>query len=475
MSAALKKRNSSKEKPHVRLQVLAGLARQLLSFHGSYRQYFQRHTVNISDKAYQYVKGLFQAGKKNMERMEEKVPGVQYDPLQHFLSDADWDWRPVTDKLARDADKLLGGFDDSALYIDETGIPKKGKMSVGVSRQWCGQLGKTDNCQVAVFATLGRGRFSTPIDCRLYLPSEWTDDRERCLNAKIPEQEIVFKSKHVQAIEMVLHARSNGVRFNWVGCDGFYGSNPAFLRVLDECNEQFVADVHCDQRIYVEDPKPVVPAVKSKRGRKPSKLKAQVKAIRVDKWVEQQPDCEWRRVAVRDSSKGKLVVDILHQRVWLWDGDEEKARLWHLIVRREANSPTKKKYSLSNASDDIPVEKLAYMQAQRYWVERPFQDGKNECGLGDYQARGWLAWHHHMTLVMMAMLFMLDQRIKNKKEIPLLSCADIATVLKSILPQRDVTESEVLAQLEKRHRKRQASIDSAYEKQNRDGMLDFAS
>lgn len=405
-----------------------------------------------------------------MERMEEKIPGAQYDPLQYFLSDADWDWKPVTEKVAQDVDKLLGGFDDSALYIDETGIPKKGKMSVGVSRQWCGQLGKTDNCQVAVFATLGHGRFSTPIDCRLYLPREWTDDQARCLKAKIPNAEILFKSKPVHAVEMVARARGNGVRFNWVGCDGLYGSNPAFLRALDESAEIFVADVHSDQRIYLEDPDPIIPEAQSKKGRKPCRLKAQTTAIRVDKWVEQQPDEQWQRVAIRESTKGKLFVDILHRQVWLWDGEEATAKLWHLIVRRELNSPAKKKYSLSNASSDISSEKLAYMQAQRYWVERPFQDGKNECGLGDYQARGWLAWHHHMTLVMMAMLFMLEQRITNKTDIPLLSCADIAVILKATLPRRDVTEAEMLGQLEKRHRKRQASIDSAYEAQCATGL-----
>ena len=403
--------------------------------------------------------------------MEERVPGTQYDPLQYFLSDADWDWTPVTEKIAQDADKLLGGFDDSALYIDETGMPKKGKMSVGVARQWCGQLGKTDNCQVGVFATLGRDRFSTPIDCRLYLPREWTNDKKRCRKAKVPAQEIVFKTKHEQALEMVFRARKNGVRFKWVGCDGFYGGNPEFVRALADNGEEFMADIHCDHRIYLEDPKPIVPAAKSGRGRKPSKLKAQTRACRVDKWVAKQPEELWQRVKVRDSTKGKLLVDILHQRVWLWDGKENKARKWHLVVRREITSPKKKKYSLSNASASIPVKRLAYMQAQRYWVERPFQDGKNQCGMGDYQARGWLSWYHHMTIVMLAMLFMTEQRLQHQADIPLLSCGDITTVLKSILPRRDITEKEILRQLEIRHRKRQDSIDIAYEKQRASGLL----
>lgn len=406
-----------------------------------------------------------------MERMEEKVPGAKYDPLQYFLSDSNWDWCPVNDQVAKDADKLLGGRKDSALLIDECGIPKKGKMSVGVSRQWCGQLGKNDNCQVAVFATLGYGRFSTPIDYRLYLPKSWTDDEERCLRAKVPADKIVFQTKHEQALDMVFHARKNGVRFNWVGCDGFYGKNSKFLRVLDDNDETFMADVHKNQKIYIENPNPLVPEAKSNKGKCPSKLKAQEQDIRVDKWVKQQPDNAWKRTKVRKTTKGHLIVDILHREVWLWDGEEAEARKWHLVVRREINSPEEIKYSLSNAPGNTSTRRLAYMQAQRYWVERPFQDAKNECGMGDYQARGWLAWHHHMTMVMMAMLFMVEQRLHHQVGVPLLSCTDITTLLKSILPRRDVGEDEIIRQLRERHRKRQASIDFAYDKQQNSDLL----
>ena len=189
---------------------------------------------------------------------------------------------------------------------------------------------------------------------------------------------------------------------------------------------------------------PVVPAAKSKKGSKPTKLKAQTAAIRVDKLVESEPDDAWKRTKVRETTKGKLIVDILHKTVWLWDDKEKHARRWHLVVRREIESPNEIKYSLSNAIPATSVKRLAFMQAQRYWVERPFQDAKNECGLGEYQARGWLAWHHHMTMVMMAMLFMIEQRLHHQLEIPLLSCADISTLLKSLLPRRDITEGEIL-------------------------------
>jgi hypothetical protein len=193
--------------------------------------------------------------------------------------------------------------------------------------------------------------------------------------------------------------------------------------------------------------------------------------MRVDTWIKKQCVGSWKRVAIRDSTKGRIFVDIWHRMIWLWDGKETEARKWHLIVRREVNSPEKIKYSLSNAPHDTPTERLAFMQAQRYWVERPFQDAKNQCGMGEYQARGWTAWHHHMSMVMLAMLFMLEQRMNYQVDIPLLSCADVTGFLKYILPKRDITEDEMLRQLEVRHRKRQASIDAAYKKQLNNGVL----
>ena len=187
--------------------------------------------------------------------------------------------------------------------------------------------------------------------------------------------------------------------------------------------------------------------------------------------MKAQPDDAWKRIKVRETTKATLIVDVLHKTVWLWDEKEEEARLWHLVVRREVDSINEIKYSLSNAAPGTTTDRLAFMQAQRYWVERPFQDAKNECGMGEYQARGWLAWHHHMTMVMMAMLFMIEQRLHHQVEIPLLSCADITTLLKSILPRRDVTEYEILRQLDIRHEKRQASIDYARKKQEDSGVL----
>ncbi len=399
-----------------------------------------------------------------MERMAEAVPYSDDQVFQHFLTNSPWDDQPVGDQVAGDANSIIGGKRNSCLDIDETGVPKKGDKSVGVGRQWCGQLGKKENCQTAVFTVLSHNEDVVPIGYRLYLPKAWTDDEKRCLEAGIPQENIEFHRKHDLALQLVIQARIQGVEFSWVGADGLYGEDPSFLRSLDQMHEVFMVDVHKDQQVYLEDPKPWVPERKGVKGRMPTKLRAQTMPIRVDKWVEQQPEDKWQRTCVRDTTKGKLLVDILHQRVWLWDGQESKANRWHLIVRREIGAK-KVKYSLSNAPEATPVKRLAFMQAQRYWIERIFQDAKNQSGMGDYQARKWRSWHHHMAMVMLVMLFMLEQRILFKDEYPLLSCFDIVVLLAFLLPHRALTLEEVIRQLEVRHKRRQDAIDSQYRKQ----------
>ncbi len=391
-----------------------------------------------------------QATRKNMERMEEHVVGADDQALQYMLTDAQWDSKAVMDQVAQEVNQLLGG-DESCLLLDESGFEKKGEHSVGVARQWNGRLGKVDNCQVGVFAALGCG--------------SWSKDALRCKKMGIPESFRAFKTKSELALEMVRHQRQQGIQFAWVGADGGYGKEPAFLRGLDDMDEIFVVDVHKDQLIYLEDPQPVIPQKKNKRGKKTSRYQAQTQSVRVDDWKKAQPEEAWQRYKLRDSTKGELVVEILHQRVWLWDKNGPNAHHWHLIVRRELNSPETCKYTLSNAPAETSTQQLAQMQGQRFWIERAFEDGKSESGMADYQARKWRSWHHHMALVSMAMLFMAEERELHRDEMPLLSCNDIEILLRTFLPRRDIDPDEVVRQMEKRHRRRQASIDNAFNKQ----------
>ena len=401
-----------------------------------------------------------------MERMAEVVPGTNYQRLQNFVTNSPWDDRAVMRQVAEEADRLLGGEPDSCLLIDESGFVKKGKDSAGVARQWCGRLGKVDNCQVGVFGVLSNGPRYALIDVRLYLPKEWVSDPARCERAAIPAAEVVARSKSEHALAIVAQARAQGIRFHWVGLDAGYGKEPAFLRALDAAGEIFVADVHKSQMIYVADPEPRVPEP-NERGRPSQRLQAQTPGIRVDAWLAQQPAEAWQRLTLRDSTRGELRVEALSRRVWLWDGEETAPHCWHLTVRREIGSRDTIKFALSNAPAETSLQRLAQMEGQRYWVERSFQDAKSDCGMAEYQVRKWSGWHHHMAMVMIAMLFMAQERAAQKDRAPLLSCADIIALLKHFLPQAAVTREEVIEQMRVRHHQRSASIQSAYRVQQR--------
>lgn len=415
--------------------------------------------------AQRYLHGLAQAEAATFAAMAAVVEDGCEQQFQHFISNAPWRHEPVIAQIGRDADRLLGGKPDSALIIDESSFVKHGDRSVGVARQWCGRLGKVDNCQVAVFAVLTDGARHTPVDMRLYLPQRWIDDPARCDRAEIPTKARTMRAKTDLALEMVRAARARGMRFGWVGVDGGYGKDPAFLRALDEMGETFIADVHATQRVWSEPPGLHVPAPQSTRGCPPSKPQAAVDGITVEKLVAGFGADDWTRCTLRDSTRGPLQVDIAHRRVWVWDGGEATARYWHLVVRREVGAPKKIKYSLSNAPADTSLQRLAEMQGGRYWVERAFEDAKGECGLADYQAVGWRAWHHHVTMVMLAMLFIAEQRVAHQPGLALLTPRDIVEMLKETLPHKPQGKEALVDQINQRHARRRSAIESRHRSQ----------
>jgi SRSO17 transposase len=432
---------------------------------------FRSGNHNVMGTAQQYLCGLMQAEKRNMERMAEAVPDSDDQVLQNFLTHSSWDHRAVMDRVARKADTLLGADRDVGLYIDESAFQKKGDKSVGVARQWNGRLGKRDNCQVGVFGALGRGDRVSLIDARLYLPREWTDDPRRCDHAAVPRAQQVHRTKLELALEIVRHARQSGVRFEWVGMDGLYGQSLELLESLQTQGETFLAEIHSDRHVYLTDPAPYLPAQELGLGRPRVRYHSEAQAVEVRKWVKKQPAAAWRKKTLRNTSKGDLVVEVLHQRVWLWDKHSPNAHCWHLIVRREVDSPGTLKYCLSNASAQTSVRKLTQMQAQRFWIERGFQDAKSHIGMAQYQARQWPSWHRHMALVMMAMQFMLQARLEHVETHPLLSCYDIQILLATTLPDRRSSQEEVMRQLRARHEKRQALIDRANEQAPRNPLI----
>ncbi len=153
-------------------------------------------------------------------------------------------------------------------------------------------------------------------------------------------------------------------------------------------------DIHKDQPIYLNDPSPYLPDRKSTRGRTSTRLQTDQLAVDVGQWADKQPKSAGDKMLVRHSTKGFIVAKVLHREVWLWDGEEQQAHQWHLVVSDSDLSKNKRKYSLSNAPSDTPPQRLVYMQGQRYWVERALEDSKSHAGLADYQVRTWTGWHH---------------------------------------------------------------------------------
>jgi len=439
-----------------------------VTFVDTYSEHFQSYRHDVSDKARQYACGLMQAGpRKNMDRMAEVVPDSTSRNLQQFLAHSKWDHREVINHVARDANALLGDRKNACLLLDESGFAKQGQSSVGVSRQWLGRLGKVDNGQVAVFGALAKGESVSPVDVRLYLPEKWVNDPERCHRAGVPETARHFKTKIELALDIVRHARENALDYGWVGADAGYGKGFGFCLALDEMGERFVVDVHSDFHVYLQDPKPYLPEKKTNYGPPFTKYRTDQKSMEIREILKSIPTRRWKTVTLRNTTRGALKVRTCRMRVYVWDGESEKAKCWTVIVTKSLGLNPDTKISLSNAPKQTTLRRLGWMQRQRYWIERAFEDAKSECGMADYQVRKWSSWHHHMSLVMMAMLFMLTEKIHHKDTYPMLSSADIEHLLARFLPRRDVTEEEVIFQLEQRHILRQKAIDSHTRRQRK--------
>ena len=439
----------------------------------NYQNYFKAHRFNNTSTALNYIKGLLfcPKGQANMERMEEEIDNSEYRAYQHFISNSNWDNFGLRKALSLDSSKLLSAqkkqtAKPTGYIIDESAHLKKGKKSVGVSRQYAGVIGKVENSQVGVYCSLVNGSDATIINERIFLPEKWIEDPERCAEAAIPKENQVFKTKPQLALDMLKEDIENGVEFDWIGGDGLYGHNSELCEGIDELDKLFVLDVHKDETVYLEEPSFSVPERKSKKGRAPSKLKANTKAIRLDSLMEKVSKENWIRVDVRDSTSGILRRDVYKQEVWSWNGKEEKARKRTVIITKTIAEVPVVKYSYSNGNiDEFTHQEYAYFVCQRYWVERTFDDAKNELGMSDYQVRKWKSWHNHHVMIMMASLFIMKQKIENKVQVPLLSFRDarILVILQIFGTPEDIKKR--LLQMEKRHKKRKDDILQKYKKQ----------
>jgi SRSO17 transposase len=412
------------------------------------------------EQAYQYVKGLFQAEKRNIEKICEIVTSSTMQNMQHFVSASPWEWEPVIERLGSDLDALFRASPErTGLLVDESGWKKAGKQSVGVARQYLGSLGKVDNGQVAVFASLVQGEKVGIINTRLYLPESWTSDQKRCERAGIPKAQRLFRTKPELALAMVRTARRQGISYEWVGGDGFYGHDSKFRYALDDDGEHYVLDVHEDETVYLEAPQPYIPEKIARRGRTPTRYRVDEQGTTAKAVADLLTDDDFQTCCFRQGTKGGKWRKVAVVDVYTWNGAEAAARHERLIISTNLEGK-ERKYALTNdRRQRYSWEELLYQQMQRFWVEQSLKDAKSDVGMAEYQVRTWRAWHHHLTLTMLALLFMLQQKEQHQEATPLLSCADIRFILAQTLPQRVVSKDDVLEVITQRHQRRQYDLD----------------
>ncbi len=407
----------------------------------------------------QYLRGLFQSEKSNIEKMCEKAEDSNMRNLQHFISSSPWDAEAVVRRAASDTDKLFReNGEKTGLLVDESGRRKQGKKSVGAARRYPGSLGKADNGQVGVFAGLVQGDKAGMIGTRLCLPAERTDDRKRCIGAGIPEDKTVPETECESGSETVLSAGREGIIPEWAGGGGFYGNDPELRYGPDDAGEFYIPDIHSDRYVHMTDPCPYIPEKKPGKVRPPCRYQSDIKGITAEAPVRGYAESERKEYCFRSGTEGEKRRKVIVTEVQTRNGEDRRAGKEKLIVSKNTDG-TEVKYPLCDDRHNRYEDRyLLYMQMQRYRTERSLQDAESGSGMAEYQVRTRTARHHRIALTMSALLFMTEQKPGNREHIPLLSCSDIRFISADTLPQKADTKEEILNLVHERRIRRQYDI-----------------
>jgi SRSO17 transposase len=356
--------------------------------------------------AHHYVAGLV----SDLQR--KNAEGIAYlhdqerQGLQKFLGQAPWDERPLFTELARQIGAELGEA-DGVLVFDPSAFPKQGRDSVGVQRQWCGRLGKVDNCQVGVYLAYASRVEHALVDTRLYLPKKWAADKPRRAKAGVPKA-TRFRTRHRLALEL-LAEHGPVLPHAWVTGDDEMGRSSWFRLQLRQRGERYLLAVPSNTAVRdLAAPSPPYQG----RGRHPK-----VPFGRVDRWAAALREEAWQTVEVRDGEKGPLVVQATWGLVQARTEGKVADVVEVLVVFRErqGNGQWKHAYLLSNASLSTPVAEYARVLKAGHRVEEALRRAKSEAGLGHYQVRTWTGWHHHQALALVAAWFLTQETRRGKK------------------------------------------------------------
>lgn len=368
------------------IRLLDEIERYYSRFWGAYKRQETR------DQGLKYLRGLIGgAERKNGWQLAEMMGDDTPDKMQWYLSGAAWDEAKARDQLQKFVIDELGEEDGIGIF-DETGFLKKGEKSAGVSRQYSGTAGKVENCQIGTFFAYSSSAGSVLIDRRLYLPENWTADRERCRAAKIPDA-VTFQTKSEQAREMFEEALARGMPLGWVTGDEVYGNATALRNAIDKAGKKYVLAVASTTPVWPQNPSKLL----AKRASSETRSVSVAEAIRQVK--------KWERLCVEMGEKGPIIYDWalvpIHEQA-----DKKPGRAGWLLARRSVEQPEEIAYYLSNAGRDATSSALAKVASARFNIELCFKQAKGETGLDHYEVRYYHSWYRHITMSMMALAFL---------------------------------------------------------------------
>jgi len=395
------------------------LVEELRAYHAIYSPLFQRREQR--EAAHSYLQGLLAPlPRKSIEPMVLAVDGVApkaVRAMQSFISEGQWNDERLLHQHWKEVEADLGA-DDGVLMVDGSDFPKQGGHSVGVKRQYCGELGKRANCQAGVFVGYVSLQGYTVLDRRLYVPAEWlTDDAytERRQQCGLPPA-LPFKTKPALAQEMLAAVvKSQTLRCRWVVADEAFGGNPGLLDGVAGLGLWYFTEVPHTTRVWQERPAPHIPPRRG-RGRRPPRerlVEGAPKARTVLEVAGARPAEAWTRQTIKEGSQGPMVAEFAAIRVVAVRDTLPGPEVW-LVLRRHVETGELKSY-LCNAPVDTALEKLVHMSGMRWPIETCFEDSKQLLGMGDYEVRSWTGWHHHMTLVILAHFFVVRMSLRLKK------------------------------------------------------------
>ena len=341
---------------------------------------------------------------------------AQHQSLLHFVGQAAWSDDKVLSKVV---EMVLPELDRhgpiEAWIIDDTGFPKKGKHSVGVARQYCGQLGKQDNCQAAVSLSIANHHASLPVRYRLYLPEQWAKDRARRKKAGVPE-EIRFQTKIEIALDQIREACASGLPRGVVLMDAGYGAHSELRTAVTALDLSYVAGILSNTTVWAPGtgplpPKPYVPG----RGRPTKQLRRDTshQPVKVKELALSLPAKAWRTITWREGSNVSLKSRFARLRIRIAHRDFNRSEPWPeewLLIEWPKGEKEPTKYWLSTLPRGISFEPLVDLAKLRWRIERDYQELKQECGLGHFEGRGWRGFHHHATLCIAAYGFLISER-----------------------------------------------------------------